>query len=254
MRSSNVQRPGWHSVGPVLTLIGVALLALSPLGYRLGWFGLNVALKQLIPLGLLVCALGLLGSLIALFRTPAGIGWFAWIVPFAAVVVSIAVCSIPLVGIVHARSVPPIHDITTDTDLPPVYVALAAARKASPNGLDYEGEGGQVAAQQKAAFPDVKTVYSPQAPEALFDQARKVAQECGWRLAAADRSDLRIEAVDTTMLFGFKDDIVVQIRADANGSRLDIRSASRVGRSDLGVNAARIRKFLALLQQPAPKA
>jgi len=252
MRSSNVQRPGWHSVGPVLTLIGVVLLALSPLGYRLGWFGLYVALKQLIPLGLLVCGLGLIGSLIALFRTPAGIGWSGWIVPFAAVVASIVVCAIPLIGIMHARSVPPIHDITTDTDLPPVYVALAAARKASPNGLDYEG--GQAAAQQKAAFPDVKTMYSPLAPEALFDQARKVAQECGWRLAAADRSDLRIEAVDTTMLFGFKDDIVVQIRSDANGSRLDVRSASRVGRSDLGVNAARIRKFLALLQPSAPKA
>jgi len=252
MRSSNVKRPGWHAVGPVLTLIGVALLALSPLGYRLGWFGLYIAFRQLIPLGLLVCAVGLLGSLIALWRTPAGIGWSGWIVPLAAVVASIVVGAIPLIGIKHARTVPPIHDVTTDTDLPPVYVALAAERKASANGLDYGGP--LVAAQQKAAFPDVKTLYSPLAPEALFDRARKVAQDCGWRLAAADRSDLRIEAVDTTLLFGFKDDIVVRIRSDANGSRLDVRSASRVGRSDLGVNAARIRKYLALLQQPAPKA
>jgi hypothetical protein len=162
------------------------------------------------------------------------------------VVVAIAVSIMPIVGIIHARHVPPIHDITTDTDMPPAFVALAAKRVAAPNGLEYGGA--EVAAAQKRAYPDLVTLYSPLSPDVMFARAEKAARESGWQVADADSSQLRIEAVDTTLLYGFKDDIVVRIRSDAGGSRLDVRSASRVGRSDLGANAARIRKYLALLK------
>jgi uncharacterized protein (DUF1499 family) len=54
-----------------------------------------------------------------------------------------------------------------------------------------------------------------------------------------------VEATATTFWFGFKDDVVVRVVANAAGSRIDIRSVSRVGQSDIGANAARIEKFLA---------
>ena len=247
LKSSNWKRPMWHALGPILTIVGVGLLALSPLGYRMGWFGISVALLRLIPLGVIACGLGLVASLAAMMRTPAGAGPSAWIVPVVAIVVCIAVAIVPIAGIAHARQVPSIHDITTDTEMPPVFVALAADRSVAPNGMDYGGA--EVAAAQKRGYPDLTTMVSKLTPDALFDRAQQAAQQCGWRLADADRKDLRIEAVDTSVLYGFKDDIVVRIRADAGGSRMDVRSASRVGRSDLGVNAARIRRYLQRLTQ-----
>jgi len=247
LQSDNWNRPGWHAVGPILTAVGVLLLVLSPVGYRLGWFGVPIALLRLIPAGLLLCAVGLVVSLAAIVRTPAVVGWSEVIAPWAAVVVSIAVCILPIIGIVHARNVPSIHDITTDTEMPPAFVALAQERVAAPNGLEYGGA--EIAAEQKKAYPDLVTIFSKASPDAMFARARKAVQDLGWQVADASESQWRIEAVDTTLLYGFKDDIVVRIRSDANGCRLDVRSASRVGHSDLGVNAARIRKFLARLNE-----
>ncbi len=242
LQSSNWKRPGWQKLGPILTIVGVVVLALSPLGYRLGWFGIPIALLRLIPAGVVLCALGLVVSLVAIVRTPSTAGAGARVLPVLAIVLGIAACIVPVAGIVKGKQVPRIHDITTDTEAPPAFVALAAERSAAPNGLDYAGD--KIAALQKAAYPDLKTVFSPLSPDALFDRAQRAVGGFGWHLAEANRNQLRIEAVDTSLLYGFKDDIVVLIRSDAGGSRMDVRSASRVGRSDLGANAARIRKFV----------
>jgi hypothetical protein len=193
MQQSNGKRPGWHALGPILTIIGVLLLALSPVGYRLGWFGIPMALLRLIPAALAACALGLALSLVAIARTPPGAGYG---MPLAAIVVSIAISVIPVLGIVHARQVPGIHDITTDTETPPLFVALAAQRIASPNGLAYGGT--EVAAQQKRAYPDVTTLHSKLAPDALFDRAQQAARDCGWELADANRGEGRIEATSSS--------------------------------------------------------
>jgi len=82
-------------------------------------------------------------------------------------------------------------------------------------------------------------------PDRAFARAQAAARALGWRIVAAAPAEGRLEASDTTWWFGFTDDIVVRVRATAQGSRIDVRSASRVGRSDLGVNARRIRAFLA---------
>jgi len=87
-------------------------------------------------------------------------------------------------------------------------------------------------------------------PAAAFDRALGAAREMGWEIVAAVPADNRIEATATTLLFGFKDDIVIHITPAGNGSRIDVRSVSRVGRSDLGANARRIRSFLGKLNQP----
>ena len=142
----------------------------------------------------------------------------------------------------RAKSVPPIHDITTDTREPPAFVALAAQRRAAPNGFDYGGP--EIAAAQQKAYPDIQSRVVTEAPAKAFERALDTARRMGWEIAAADAAAGRIEATDTTAWFGFKDDVVVRVRAEGAGSRIDVRSVSRVGRSDVGANAARIRAFL----------
>jgi uncharacterized protein (DUF1499 family) len=78
----------------------------------------------------------------------------------------------------------------------------------------------------------------------MFARADAAAHAMGWEIVAAVLEEGRIEATDTTM-GGTTDDIVIRIIWEEQGSRLDIRSKSRVGESDLGRNAARIRSFLA---------
>lgn len=137
--------------------------------------------------------------------------------------------------------VPPIHDITTDTVNPPQFVALVGKRGADANSLVYGGE--ELAAQQKKAYPDIVPIMVPDKPEKAFARALEVAASLGWDVTGVVASGLRFEATDHTFWFAFADDIVLTIVATETGSRIDLRSVSRVGVSDLGANAKRIRAF-----------
>jgi len=138
---------------------------------------------------------------------------------------------------------PSIHDITTDTDNPPQFVALRAVREKSPNGPEYAGE--KIARQQKAAYPDIQPLMVGEPPARAFERALAAARSMGWDIAAASAEDGRIEATATTRWFRFKDDVVVRVTPSTAGSRIDVRSKSRLGRSDLGTNAKRIRAYFA---------
>ena len=144
-----------------------------------------------------------------------------------------------------ASEVPRIHDITTDTDNPPQFVALLATRQKAPNGAEYAGE--KIARQQKAGYPDIQPALLDEPPARAFQRALAAAGSLGWEIVAAVPTEGRIEATDTTRWFRFKDDIVIRVTANGAGSRIDIRSMSRLGRSDLGTNARRIRTFLRAL-------
>ena len=137
--------------------------------------------------------------------------------------------------------VPPIHDITTDMVNPPQFMALVGKRDAEANSLDYEGE--KLADQQKQGYPGIAPLMVSDKPEQAFARALAVAAEMGWEVAGADAAALRFEATDYSMWFRFADDVVVTIAPSESGSRIDLRSVSRVGRSDLGVNAKRIMTF-----------
>ena len=138
---------------------------------------------------------------------------------------------------------PRIHDITTDTDNPPQFVALRAVREKSPNGPEYGGE--KIARQQKAGYPDIQPFMLGEPPARAFERALAAARSMGWDIAAASPEDGRIEATATTRWFRFKDDVVIRVTPAATGSRIDVRSKSRLGRSDLGTNAKRIRAYFA---------
>jgi uncharacterized protein (DUF1499 family) len=144
-----------------------------------------------------------------------------------------------------ARSVPPIHDITTDLENPPSFQAVVPLRADAPNTLD---RSPQLAQQQREGYPDLAPITLPEPPAAVFDRALAVAQQAGWDIVTADKGTGRIEATDTTRWFGFKDDVVVRITPWGSGTRVDVRSVSRVGRGDVGTNARRIRDYLEDLQ------
>lgn len=142
-----------------------------------------------------------------------------------------------------AASVPPIHDISTNTEDPPAFLAVAPLRPGGSNPLAYDGE--ETARLQREAYPDLMTMTYARGTDEVFQAALEVAEELDWALADADREGGRIEATATTRWFGFKDDVVVRLLPGpaADSTLVDVRSKSRVGRSDIGVNAARIRAF-----------
>jgi uncharacterized protein (DUF1499 family) len=148
----------------------------------------------------------------------------------------------------HTRStLPPIHDITTDTDNSPTFSAVLAARAfEGANSVDYRGL--QLAQMQKAAYPDVAPVITALPVTRAFNEALYVAKSMpGWIIVAFDVDAGRIEASQQSRWFRFTDDIVIRVVGDEVGSRIDMRSTSRQGRSDYGVNAARIRAYIGAL-------
>jgi len=229
-----------------LALVSALGALLAPLGYRLEVWDVHFALLTLVKCvtmaslaAFVVCLLATVGGWVR--RQRAGRGY-----AYVGLLLSVCGAGIPLYQYAQARRVPAIHDITTDTEHPPTFVALATARAAAPNGLAYAGAA--VAAAQQQAYPDIVPYRPPLPPATLFAQAAMVARDAGWEIVAVDPQQGRIEATDTSLLFGFKDDIVIRITPYERASQLDIRSMSRVGRSDVGVNAQRIRRFLTRLK------
>jgi uncharacterized protein (DUF1499 family) len=144
-----------------------------------------------------------------------------------------------------ASRAPRIHDISTDTDHTPPFVAVLPLRAGALNPAEYGGP--EIAAQQHAGYADLAPITMNVPPARAFDRALAAARTMGWELVASDPAAGRIEATDTTFWFGFKDDVVVRVTPAPGGSRVDVRSLSRVGGSDIGTNAARIRKYVKTL-------
>ena len=135
---------------------------------------------------------------------------------------------------------PPIHDVTTDIKDPPVFTMAMAQRGESANSLEIDPQA--ISAQQQA-YPDVQTIRTSLDIEAAFDRAVAVAGDLGWDIYHQDRNAGVIEAVEATAIMAFKDDIVIRVRSNAQGTKVDLRSVSRVGIGDIGANAKRIRAF-----------
>jgi len=161
--------------------------------------------------------------------------------------VGITIFAIPVQWMMTARQVPPIHDITTDTENPPAFVAILKVREGSPNPAEYGGP--DIAKQQKAGYPDLGPMVLPNPPAQAFERALAAARAMDWQIVDANKEEGRIEATDRTFWFGFKDDIVIRITPAGRGSRIDVRSVSRVGKSDVGTNARRIQNYFKKLEK-----
>ena len=155
---------------------------------------------------------------------------------------------LPLAGVVsflgpgRLRS-PAIHDISTDTRDPPAFFQARKLRSAQDNTLDYGGAA--IAEQQHRAYPDIQPIIEDLSRDEALTRVVQVVLGLNWTLVNADFNTGIVEAYDTTRVFGFVDDVVIRVRSEEAGSRIDIRSVSRAGLGDAGMNAARIRSFIA---------
>lgn len=164
-----------------------------------------------------------------------------------AVILSLIAIIMPLNMVNTAKKVPAIHDISTDIDTPPEFVAIAPLRADAPNPVEYAGA--DTAEQQSKAYPELQTLTYTQSKAELVTAIEQTANNLGWKLVNTDTNTGLIEATDATLWFGFKDDIVVRVEDNGHERLVDIRSKSRVGSSDLGKNAERISGFIAELNK-----
>lgn len=219
-------------VAALLVLLAGPLMAWGLLGWQAG-LGMFVMAALLAGIGGVFC-------LIALFRKRGSIG------VVIAAAAGIAALAIPASIIVAGRAYPPINDISTDTANPPAFEAITAETRGPGTApVTYDPA---FAAIQAKGYPALAGIVVADPPAAAFDKALAAAKAKGWEIVATDAASGRIEATDTVPWWGFKDDIVVRLTPEGTGTRVDVRSKSRVGKGDLGVNAQRIKDFLAALQ------
>jgi uncharacterized protein (DUF1499 family) len=225
-----------------LAVIAAVLLAVGPVGWRAGWWHFRFALLTLMPWAAYLGIAALVVAALALLRAAP--------IAVVAFVAGALIAYVPWHYDQIRQIVPPIHDITTDPDNPPAFAAVVPLRKAE-GGNPVAYEGAKTAEQQKRAYPDIAPLTVGAAPDAAFNEALDVARRMGWTIVATDPAAGRIEASERSRWFGFTDDIVIRVAPTDSGSRIDLRSSSRQGRSDFGVNAARIRAYLAALRNVA---
>ncbi|MEM9600387.1 MAG: DUF1499 domain-containing protein [Pseudomonadota bacterium] len=243
-----------------LIIIAPLTFMLAGLGSRFGlwsWqFGLGTLTREVGPL--------LLGATLIMGIVTLIAGFL--IKPRKGLIVAIFALIIPIVAYAQlmnvratAANLPFIHDITTDTQDPPVFGKTIMSERnatAGVNTVDYigkrvRGEGTPlVSAEQTQAYPEIRTLVLTEEPSVVFGRAEQIAKDMGWAIKETNAESGRIDATDTTFWYGFKDDVTIRLRpAQGGGTRLDVRSTSRVGGSDLGANAARIGKFLAAMKE-----
>jgi len=165
---------------------------------------------------------------------------------WSALAISVILVGTVLIQLRNSSGVPAIHDITTDTTNPPLFEAILPLRADAPNPPGYAGT--EIADQQQSAYPDLVTLTINKPTAEVFTAAEQVARDLNWHIVAADRAAGRIEATDTTTWFRFQDDVVIRLTTLKSGTSVDVRSKSRVGRSDMGANARRIHAFLDRLE------
>jgi len=238
------------SIG-ALALVGVALslLALAPLGCRLDWWQYGFGLYRLMPISGIIAAAAVILAILTLalgrsrLRSPS-LGMLT-----VALLLGTVLTYVPAHYAFRRHTLPPIHDISTDTDNPPKFSAVLAAR-ADEHAASVDDHRPQLAQLQKAAYPDLKPIITPLSVAQAFQQALDVAKAMpGWSIVAADVKVGHIEASEESRWFRFTDDIVIRVAGDEVGSRIDMRSTSRNGTSDYGVNSARIRAYMDALRK-----
>ena len=237
--------------------VGFGLLALAgPMGVWLGLSDFRTGFDLLrfvnswglyVAIGALIIAVTIFG-IAQVKQLDAGLKLSAW-----ALVGSISAGLAWYVPVTFAppEGTPAIHDIATDPYRPLQYDAIAPLRADAPNSMEY-GAGENMTPQRlieltQEAYPDIVPQRFDDSVEEVFNRALAAAETLGWEIVKADVNQGWLEATDTTFWFRFKDDIVVHITVEGNQSVLNARSLSRVGISDVGKNAARLREFFALL-------
>jgi uncharacterized protein (DUF1499 family) len=230
----------WCSIAVWSAGIGLVLV-LASCTYRFGLLPSPFAALFIYAIGSLALVVGLVTGTIGLIRSGGSAGRTSATLTWLALLGSVLVTGNNAVQILRASGAPPIHDVSTDTVNPPKFVAVLPLRAAAVNPPEYPGA--DFAEQQQRAYPDLTTIVMAAPAERVLQRAVEAAHALGWKIVAEVPAEGRIEATDTTQWFGFKDDVVIRITPAATATRVDVRSSSRVGRNDSGLNARRLRAF-----------
>lgn len=236
---AGADRRSWAAVvAAALGALGVFDAALGPVLIHLGVISPIFGFQYFFGLGLLEGLLALLVGLFALFRTRSGRLRSSRPLAWVGVGCGALLVGILLVALRTSFGLPAINDITTDLQNPPAF-----ASDPSGQGRDMSYPAA-FAPQVRAAYPDLAPLHTAAPPAEALQRAAQTARALGWRVVRVDPADSTLLARDVSRVFEFVDDIVVRVRPLGSGSVVDVRSKSRVGKGDLGVNARRIRAFL----------
>ncbi len=232
----------------LLLAVGAALLLIAgPLGWRAGWWHYSTAFNMLLPSAGYCGIAAVAASVLALVLSLRSIGRRGVMPAVLGIVIGTLAAYFPWsAGEMHGKY-PRMNDVTTDFQNPPSLVFSEPMRKAEEGGSAAYG-GAEVAALQQKSYPGIEPVTLEFTPAQAFDKALAAAKAKGWTIVKSDPAAGIIEAYDRSRWFGFTDDIAIRVAAAGEGSRVDIRSHSRQGRGDFGVNAARVRSYLAALK------
>ena len=218
----------------------ILLLPAGALGTRAGLWGYEVGFV-LVQLGGLLALAGLgcgIPGVIVARRRSLNRDLWATVSGMAAGFAVVVFMGMQLLKLLSA---PLIHHVSTNTEDPPQFIEIVALRGEDANPLAFDAA--KIAPLQEEFYPWVEPLLLRATPEEAFDEALYVLMDMGLEVVATHPGQGLIEAVDTTFWFGFKDDVAVRVRAYPQGSVIDARSVSRVGLSDLGVNAERVREI-----------
>lgn len=224
----------WHKrISLGLALAAVALLVLSGLGVRAGLWPFRVGFGMFAAA--LIAGLGAAGAAAVALAVPRLRPGSLSILIFS-FLIGLASAAVPLEHLRRVKTLPYINDVTTDPENPPQF---SQPRR-------YQAHFAEL---QRIGYPELRPLELGIPPAQAFARAQAAAQRMDWEIVAVDEREGRIEAVATTRWFGFKDDVVIRVAAAGGGSRIDVRSKSRVGRSDLGANARRVQDFLTTVRR-----
>ena len=230
----------------VLSIVIMVMAVFSGFGVRMDWWGyfFGFQLLKASLISAIVCAIiSLLLILVGLLKRIPIVGK-----AILAAFLSISIAAIPFFYILEFRKIPTFGEAATDFDKLPEFEVLANARNAEAEDPPLFSHGEAEAAQKKY-FPDLGPITIDRSPAKAKEQVIEVLREMKFSLAAASGDERRVEATQTSFWFGFKDDVVVIITGlPGGGSRVDVRSASRVGKFDGGANAKRVAAILAAVQ------
>jgi uncharacterized protein (DUF1499 family) len=243
---------GTAILGFVLAIVALVMLAAGPIGWRAGWWHYRIGLQTLLPDAGYVGLAAIAVSALALVFGARSIARRGIVLAVLGLLIGGTAAYFPWHWDNLRGAYPRLNDVTTDFDNPPSLAFAEDMRKAEQGDPVTYGGAGLVSVQKKS-YPDIAPAMLRQPPAQAFDRALTVAKAQGWTIVEADPAAGIIDADDRSRWFGFTDDIAIRVTPAEGGSRVDIRSGARQGRGDFGVNATRVRRFLAALRADAGK-
>jgi len=229
--------------GLLLGVIALTAWVAAGVGSRQGWWHFTLGL-QVSEWASYAAALALVLSIFGAAKSRPGARRKGFLVAVLGIAASLPLVAMAIQWEYATRTYPAINDISTDTRDAPVFWDM-------PVPTDYPGA--TVAALQREAYPDLAPLKLTTPASQAFEHALALVKDKGWEVVSSAPEEGRIEATTKSLLYGFTDEVAVRVKPSNAGSVVDVRSRSRIGRIDRGVNAKRIRAYMADLDKRVKK-